>query len=246
MVYRPAPSARNRVGVHSTKNRRKGSTGSKRFPRCSLVATTVFIAGFLICLVSTVYVYYEFNSLAGSGAEVDNVVAFTRNLIARERTTTAPQAFVKATTTTTSGKNLRGGTGAAAMAAPEAAAVGKEQARMPQVAGLPSPASSLTDDSGLYQVCYPHGITSVGRQPSAHLLNDGYCDCASGADEPLTPACSRVRVAQGVFDCGNGQPLLFLSRVNDGVCDCANGRDEPGVDACAHQVPIHKSRHLGW
>ncbi|XP_026413208.1 glucosidase 2 subunit beta-like [Papaver somniferum] len=55
-------------------------------------------------------------------------------------------------------------------------------------------------------------------------LNDDFCDCADGTDEPGTSACSR-----GKFYCKNTGHValsLFSSRVNDGICDCCDGSDE--------------------
>ncbi|KZV20540.1 glucosidase 2 subunit beta [Dorcoceras hygrometricum] len=55
-------------------------------------------------------------------------------------------------------------------------------------------------------------------------LNDDFCDCADGSDEPGTSACPN-----GKFFCkntGHTPLLLYSSRVNDGICDCCDGSDE--------------------
>ncbi|KAJ7955456.1 Glucosidase 2 subunit beta [Quillaja saponaria] len=52
-------------------------------------------------------------------------------------------------------------------------------------------------------------------------LNDDFCDCPDGTDEPACPG--------GKFYCRNAGhvPLfVFSSRVNDGICDCCDGSDE--------------------
>ncbi|GAQ88290.1 Glucosidase 2 subunit beta [Klebsormidium nitens] len=54
-------------------------------------------------------------------------------------------------------------------------------------------------------------------------LNDDFCDCMDGTDEPSTTACSGFG---GRFECRKSRELIPTSLVNDGVCDCCDGSDE--------------------
>lgn len=73
------------------------------------------------------------------------------------------------------------------------------------------------------------------KQISWNAVNDDYCDCPDGTDEPGTSACPN-----GVFFCKNSGHIgstIPSSRVNDGLCEpeCCDGSDEaPGVcpDTC--------------
>ncbi|TYZ57272.1 hypothetical protein PybrP1_002230 [[Pythium] brassicae (nom. inval.)] len=79
--------------------------------------------------------------------------------------------------------------------------------------------------------CVVHGVaTTLG----ADRVNDDYCDCDGGEDEPATAACSHV--LSSTFFCRNGgffPKKISTSRVDDGVCDCCDGSDEPGTTQCA-------------
>ncbi|OIT33742.1 PREDICTED: glucosidase 2 subunit beta-like [Nicotiana attenuata] len=64
----------------------------------------------------------------------------------------------------------------------------------------------------------------VSKKFTKSQLNDDFCDCPDGSDEPGTSACP-----SGKFYCKNtGHIPLFIysSRVNDGICDCCDGSDE--------------------
>lgn len=67
------------------------------------------------------------------------------------------------------------------------------------------------------------------------LVDDDYCDCADGSDEPHTSACAGVG-PRARFVCERdpserGQGAIAASRVHDGVCDCCDGADEAANSA---------------
>jgi protein kinase C substrate 80K-H len=62
-------------------------------------------------------------------------------------------------------------------------------------------------------------------------VNDDFCDCADGSDEPGTSACAGrgVEAQMGGFWCQNKGHMgwyISLSKVVDGICDCCDGSDE--------------------
>jgi len=61
----------------------------------------------------------------------------------------------------------------------------------------------------------------------AAAINDNFCDCQDGSDEPGTGACAGQE--QTLFFClneGSAPKQIYASRVADGVCDCCDGSDE--------------------
>ncbi|CAE7838867.1 Prkcsh [Symbiodinium sp. CCMP2592] len=97
--------------------------------------------------------------------------------------------------------------------------------------------------------------TFVPAQPRASELpatavNDDFCDCEDGSDEPGTAACAgRPGADDRWFYCPNsaGTPrYVYSSRVGDGICDCCDGSDEwqlPGTcqDLCEEQGRARKA-----
>lgn len=79
-------------------------------------------------------------------------------------------------------------------------------------------------------------------------INDNFCDCSDGSDEPGTGACAGVvsESSQPWFYCPNsgGAPrYLYPSRVGDGICDCCDGSDEWQTGRCADLCEAHGRAH---
>lgn len=80
----------------------------------------------------------------------------------------------------------------------------------------PSNASSYQPNQLGFFACFD-GELSI----SWASVNDDYCDCPDGSDEPGTGACPNTR-----FYCAGENRYLPSSRINDGICDCCDGSDE--------------------
>ncbi|KAF4674241.1 Long-chain-fatty-acid--CoA ligase 3 [Perkinsus chesapeaki] len=90
----------------------------------------------------------------------------------------------------------------------------------------------LSADGKQYFKCDPLAGSDPELIPYSSL-NDDYCDCSNGTDEPGTAACSHFADAQ--FYCqnrGSVSKLIWASHVGDGVCDCCDGSDEWQAGGC--------------
>ncbi|KAI0301937.1 glucosidase II beta subunit-like-domain-containing protein [Multifurca ochricompacta] len=94
--------------------------------------------------------------------------------------------------------------------------------RIPQIQGVHPSLLSKYKPEGTAWNCLD-GTKSI----SWAAVNDDYCDCPDGSDEPGTSACPN-----NTFYCTNAGHIgatIPSSRVNDGLCEpsCCDGSDEP-------------------
>ncbi|CAE7772982.1 unnamed protein product [Symbiodinium microadriaticum] len=121
--------------------------------------------------------------------------------------------------------------------------------------GLLKPSEALTRGVNPAEAPRYHGDTFACAEGATELpassINDDFCDCEDGSDEPGTAACAgRPGADERWFYCPNsaGTPrYVYSSRVGDGICDCCDGSDEwqlPGTcqDLCEEQGRARKAR----
>lgn len=116
-----------------------------------------------------------------------------------------------------------------------------------RLAGVPNSKRELYLDTALKGkaatfVCFDGSVTLPGT-----AVNDDYCDCPDGSDEPGTAACPNMQ-----FYClnkGHVGKYIPSSLVNDGICDCCDGSDEVAnpslavqcVDTCLEAGAAHRA-----
>jgi protein kinase C substrate 80K-H len=85
-----------------------------------------------------------------------------------------------------------------------------------------------------------HGHVCDRRTLPDTYVNDDYCDCADGSDEPGTGACEKVGLTCPSKP--HTPKVVFASRVNDGVCDCCDGADEPTSGASCPNTCVEEAK----
>ena len=77
-------------------------------------------------------------------------------------------------------------------------------------------------------------------------VNDDYCDCFDGSDEPRTGACPNVNFScPALLASGAGIDTIPSSRVNDGICDCGDGSDElAGPAVCLNMCKAAAAQYV--
>ena len=85
----------------------------------------------------------------------------------------------------------------------------------------------VSNRTELFQLMFPKHFdippSAPGQIPFS-FVNDNYCDCSDGSDEPSTSACGSS--TSSYFQCYVETKIVYASKIHDGICDCSDCSDE--------------------
>lgn len=92
------------------------------------------------------------------------------------------------------------------------------------LADIPRPRGVSVEQASLYASTDYFVCLDGKKKLNRSKLNDDFCDCDDGSDEPGTSACPNAKFY--CLNAGYHPTRIPSSHVNDGICDCCDGFDE--------------------